>query len=183
MFRKLLILSVLVMGLIGVSASSATAQMNMYSVNSKIERKVRHEILSLPYYGVFDAIGYQINGDTVMLNGYVVRPITKSDAENSVKDIDGVGNVVNNIEVLPLSPNDDRIRRRVLQTLTSRGGSLFYYFTGTNPPIRIIVKNGRVTLEGSVDSKADSNLANILTKGVSGTFGVTNNLRVVGDAR
>lgn len=93
MFRKLLIFSVLVMGLIGVSASSTTTQMNMYGGNSKIERKVRHEILSLPYYGVFDAIGYQINGDTVTLSGYVVRPITKSDAENSVKDIDGVANV------------------------------------------------------------------------------------------
>ncbi len=179
MFGKLLLLSVLVMGLIGVSASSISAQMNMYGGNSKIERKVRHEILSLPYYGVFDAIGYQINGDTVTLNGYVVRPITKSDVESAIKDIDGVGNVVNNIEVLPLSPNDDRIRRRVLQTLTSRSGSLFYYFTGTNPPIRIIVKNGRVTLEGYVDNKADSNLANILTKGVPGTFGVTNDLQII----
>ena len=183
MFKKLFLLSVLAIGFVGVSATAATAQMNMYSGNSRIERKVRSEILSLPYYGVFDAIGYQLNGDTITLSGYVVRPITKSDAENVIKDIDGVSRVVNNIEVLPLSPNDDRIRRRVLQTLTSRGGSLFYYFTGTNPPIRIIVDNGRVTLEGYVDNKADSNLANILTKGVSGTFGVTNNLQVVNQAR
>ena len=87
---------------------------------------MRHEILSLPYYGVFDAIGYQISGDTVTLSGYVVRPITKSDTESAVKDIDGVGRVVNNIEVLPLSPNDDRIRRRVLQTLTTRGGKFAF---------------------------------------------------------
>ena len=107
----------------------------MYGGNSKIERKVRSEILSLPYYGVFDAIGYQINGNTVTLNGYVVRPITKSDIENTVEDIDGVGKVVNNIEVLPLSPNDDRIRRQILQTLSNRGRSLLYYFTGTNPTI------------------------------------------------
>ena len=184
MFKKLFLLSVLAVSLIGISAGSAFAQkMNMYGGNSKIERKVRHEILSLPYYGVFDAIGYQLNGDTVTLNGYVVRPITKSDAGNAIKDIDGVSNVVNNIEVLPLSPNDDRIRRHTLQTLTTRGGSLFYYFTGTNPSIRIIVKNGRIILEGYVDSKADSNLANILTRGVPGAFGVTNDLQVVGDTR
>ncbi len=184
MYRKLFLLIALAIGLIGISADSVAAQqMNMFGAKSKIERKVRSEILSLPYYGVFDAIGYQISGDTVTLNGYVVRPITKSDAENSIEDIDGVSKVVNNIEVLPLSPNDDRIRRRVLQTLTSRGGSLFYSFMGTNPPIRIIVKNGRVSLEGYVDNRADSNLANILTRGVSGTFGVTNNLQIISEAR
>lgn len=183
MFKKIFLLSVLAIGLVGVSANPVSAQMNMYGGNSKVERKVRSAILSLPYYGVFDAIGYQINGDTVTLNGYVVRPITKSDAENAVKDIDGVSNVVNNIEVLPLSPNDDRIRRRTLQTLMNRGGSLFYYFTGTNPSIRIIVKNGRITLEGYVDSKADSNLANILARSVPGAFGVTNNLKIVNEAR
>ncbi|MDQ6789011.1 MAG: BON domain-containing protein [Acidobacteriota bacterium] len=184
MYRKLFLLIALAIGLIGISADSVAAQqMNMFGAKSKIERKVRSEILSLPYYGVFDAIGYQISGDTVTLNGYVVRPITKSDAENSIEDIDGVSKVVNNIEVLPLSPNDDRIRRRVLQTLTSRGGSLFYSFMGTNPSIRIIVKNGRVSLEGYVDNRADSNLANILTKGVSGTFGVTNNLQIINEAR
>lgn len=183
MFKKIILLSVLAIGLIGVSASSSAAQqMNMYGGNSKIERQVRHEILSLPHYGVFDAIGYQLNGNTVTLNGYVVRPITKSDVENEIKDIDGVNKVVNNIEVLPLSPADDRIRRRALQTLTSQGGSLFYYFTGTNPSIRIIVKNGKIILEGYVDNKADSDLANILAKGIPGTFGVTNNLQIISDS-
>lgn len=181
MFKKLFLLSALTICFVMISANSAAAQMNMYGANSKIEREIRHEILSLPYYGVFDAIGYRVNGDTVTLNGYVVRPITKSDVENSIKDINGVGKVVNNIEVLPLSPNDDGIRRRTLQTLTSRGGSLFYYFTGTNPSIRIIVKNGKVILEGYVDNKADSDLANLLAKGVSGTFGVTNNLQITPD--
>lgn len=183
MFRKLFLLCVLAIGLIGVSANSAAAQMNMYGGNSKIERQVRHEILSLPYYGVFDAIGYKISGDTVTLTGYAVRPITKSDAEGAVGDIAGVSKVVNNIEVLPPSPIDDRIRRRALQTLTSQGGSLYYYFTGTNPSIRIIVKNGRIILEGYVDNKADSDLANILAKGIPGTFGVTNDLQITADKR
>ena len=183
-FKKLFLPIALAIVLVGISVNSVSAQqMNMYGANSNIERKVRHEILSLPYYGVFDAIGYQLNGDTVTLNGYVVRPITKSDAEGAIKDIDGVSKVVNNIEVLPPSPSDDRIRRRILQTLTSRGGSLFYYFTGTNPSIRIIVNNGKVRLEGYVDNKADADLANVLTKGVPGTFGVTNDLQVVGQAR
>lgn len=180
MFRGLFII-VAIAAVVGIGVGTAEAQIGMYDGDSKVERKVRSEILSLPYYGVFDAIRYQLNGDTVTLNGYVRRPITKSDAENVVADIDGVGKVINNVEVLPLSPNDDRIRRQTLQTLTKRGGSLFYNFLGTNPSIRIIVKNGRTILEGYVDSKADSNLANILARGVSGTFGVTNNLQVVGD--
>ncbi len=180
MFRNLFIFIAIAIG-VGASVETTVAQMDMYGGNSKIERKVRSEILSLPYYGVFDAIGYQLNGSTVTLNGYVVRTITKSDAENSIEDIDGVSSVVNNIEVLPPSSFDDRIRRRTLQTLTNRGGSLFYSFLGTNPSIRIIVKNGRITLEGFVYNKADSNLANILARGVSGTFGVTNNLQVIGD--
>lgn len=178
MFRKIII-SAFIAGVVGVGAYKAEAQIGMYGGNSKVEREVRSEILSLPYYGVFDAIGYRLSGDTVTLNGYVRRPITKSDAESVVADIEGVRGVINNIEVLPLSQNDDRIRRRTLQTLTSQGGSLFYNFLGTNPSIRIIVKNGRITLEGYVDNKADSDRANILARGVPGTFGVTNNLQIV----
>lgn len=180
MFKKLLLSAGMTIGLVGASAVVVTAQMNLYGGKSKTEREVRSEILSLPYYGVFDAIGYQLNGDTVTLNGYVMRPTTRKAAANSVEDIAGIGKVVNNIEVLPLSPTDDRIRRRTLHALTSRGGSLMYYFMGSNPSIRIIVKNGRVTLEGFVDNKSDSDLANILARGVSGTFGVTNNLQVIG---
>jgi len=180
MFRKLF-MSIAIVAVVGVGAGTAVAQIDMYGGGSSVERKVRSEILSLPYYGVFDAIGYELNAGTVTLSGYVRRPITKSDAENVVADVDGVRSVINNIEVLPVSPTDDRIRMRTLQTLTDRGGSLFYNFLGTNPSIRIIVKNGRIMLEGYVDSKADSNMANILARGVSGTFGVTNNLQVIGD--
>lgn len=153
------------------------------NANARLERQVRKEILMLPYYGVFDAIGYSINGSTVTLTGYVVRPITKSDAQGVIADINGVERVVNNIEVLPLSPNDDRIRQRTLQTMVNRGGSLYRYFLGTNPSIRIIVNRGRIQLEGYVNNKGDYNLANILARGVSGTFGVTNNLKIADDER
>lgn len=179
MFKKVVLIAIFSVGLIGIASITVPAQINMNAGNSRIDRRVRSEILSLPYYGVFDAIGYRMNGNTVTLTGYVVRPTTKNAAEDSVRDIDGVTRVVNNIEVLPLSPADDRIRRRTLQALSGRGGSLMYYFLGTNPSIRIIVRNGRVTLEGFVDSRADANLANILARGVPGTFGVTNNLRVI----
>lgn len=184
MIKKILLPVALMIGLFAIFSDSVSAQqMNMYGGNSQIDRRVRSEILSLPYYGVFDAIGYSSNGGTVTLTGFVTRPTTKSVAENMIEDINGVTRVVNNIEVLPLSPADDRIRRRTLQTLQSRGGSLMYYFLGTNPAIRIIVKNGRIRLEGYVDSQADKNLANILARGVTGTFGVTNNLQVVGEPR
>lgn len=177
--RNFLILAIAVLG---ISAINVTAQTDGFS-SLRLERQVRKEILTLPYYGVFDAIGFQVSGNTVTLNGYVVRPTTKKDAEESIKDINGVGQVVNNIEVLPLSPSDDRIRQRTLQTLASRGGSLYRYLLGTNPPIRIIVNRGRIQLEGFVDNKGDYNLANILARGVPGTFGVTNNLKVMSDAR
>lgn len=184
MFKKLFLSAVLFAGLFGITADSISAQSNQTDGLSglRLERQVRKEILTLPYYDVFDAIGYQINGNTVTLNGYVVRPITKSDAGNSIEDINGVGRVVNNIEVLPLSPFDDRIRQRTLQTLANRGG-LYRYFLGANPSIRIIVNRGRIQLEGFVNNKGDYNLANILARSVSGTFGVKNNLKIVSDSR
>jgi hyperosmotically inducible periplasmic protein len=150
---------------------------------SRLDRAIRKEILTLPYYGVFDAIGYQVNGSTVTLTGYVVRPTTKSDAEESVADISGVSRVINNIEVLPLSPSDDRLRARILQTLANQGGSLYRYFLGSNPSIRIIVNRGRVSLEGFADSQGDANRAYILARGVPGSFAVTNNLKVLGRVR
>jgi hyperosmotically inducible periplasmic protein len=150
--------------------------------NNRLDRQIRKEILTLPYYGVFDAIGYQVNGNDVTLSGFVVRPSTKRDAEEAVADINGVGRVINNIQVLPLSPSDDRIRYRLLRTL-SNTGSLYRYFLGANPGIRIIVDRGRVSLEGYVDNKGDANLAYITARGVPGTFAVNNNLRVLSEVR
>jgi hyperosmotically inducible protein len=163
-------------------AAPAFSQSDEYT-RSRIDRQVRHEILSLPYYGVFDAIGYSVNNGNVTLTGYVVRPTTKRDAEMAVRDISGVTNVVNNIEVLPPSPGDERIRERVLRTLSNQGGSLYRYFLGANPSIRIIVNRGRVSLEGYADNKGDANRAYILARTVPGTFGVTNNIKVIESPR
>ncbi len=182
--KKLLILAALLMGSLYFAPENIAAQDRSPEFNrSHLERSVRKEILSLPYYSVFDAIGYKVDGATVTLTGYVLRGVTKNDAEEAVGDIIGVSKVVDNIEVLPPSPSDDRLRRKVLETLMNRGGSLYRYFLGTNPSIRIIVKNGRVSLEGYADTKADSNLAYNLTRGVSGSFEVTNNLKVMDEAR
>ncbi len=143
-----------------------------------LERKVFKELIKLPYYGVFDHIAYQVDGDTVTLYGKVANSTNKKTAERTVKRIQGVENVVNNIEILPLSRFDDSIRYRTLRTLANNGGSLYRYLIGPNPAMRIIVKNGNVSLEGVVNSRGDANLANILANGVSGVFSVKNNLQI-----
>jgi hyperosmotically inducible periplasmic protein len=140
-------------------------------------REVRHQLVMLPYYSVFDNLAYKVEGDTVTLEGQVVRPTLKSDAEGVVKNIEGVGRVVNNIEVLPLSPMDDQIRRAVYRTIFGEPG-LSRYAESAVPSIHIIVKNGTVTLEGVVDSEGDKNLANIRVNGVPNVFAVKNNLVV-----
>ena len=143
----------------------------------RLVKEVRHELVMLPYLGVFDNLEYKVDGRTVTLVGQVTRPTLKSDAESAVKRIEGVEKVDNQIEVLPLSPDDDRIRRAVYTAL-ARSPQLDRYFMQVVAPIRIIVKNGNVTLEGVVATKGDSDVANITAKGVSGAFSVTNHLRV-----
>jgi osmotically-inducible protein OsmY len=143
----------------------------------RIVREVRHELLMLPYFGVFDNIAYKVDGSTVTLMGQVLRPSLKSDAENAVKRIEGVEKVDNQIEVLPPSPADDRIRR-VLFRAIYQFPALQKYELGVQKPIRIIVKNGQVTLEGVVDNQTDKDIAGVRAKTVPGTFSVTNNLRV-----
>jgi hyperosmotically inducible protein len=140
-------------------------------------REVRHQLVLLPYYSVFDNLAFRVEGDTVILEGQVVRPTLKSDAENAVKSIEGVGRVVNNIAVLPLSPMDDQIRRAVYRAIFSEPG-LSRYSESAVPSIHIIVTNGHMTLEGVVDSEGDKNLANIRASGVPNVFSVKNNLVV-----
>ncbi len=140
-------------------------------------REVRHQLVLLPYYSVFDNLAFRIEGDTVILEGQVVRPTLKSDAENVVKKIEGVGRVVNNIEVLPASPLDDQIRRAVYRTIFGEPG-LSRYAESAVPSIHIIVKNGNVTLVGVVDSEADKNLVNLRVSGVPNVFSVKNELVV-----
>ena len=148
----------------------------------KLIKKIQSAILKLPYFGVFDNIAFELQGRTVVLLGSVTseHSQTKQDAERAVKKIEGVEKVVNNIEVLPPSPVDDRLRRQVYATLFTQNSPLFRYGQDkVNPPIRIIVKGGHVTLEGVVDSENDKNLATLRANQVPGVFSATNNLRVV----
>jgi len=142
-----------------------------------IIREVRHQLILLPYYSVFDNLSFRVEGDTVILEGQVVRPTLKSDSEGVVKNIEGVGRVLNNIEVLPLSPMDDQIRKAVYRAIFSEPG-LSRYAESAVPSIHIIVKNGNVTLVGVVDSEADKNLANIRASSVPNVFSVKNELVV-----
>jgi hyperosmotically inducible periplasmic protein len=144
---------------------------------NRLQKEVRHELVMLPMYDVFDNLAYKVEGGTVTLFGQVTRPTMKSDAERAVKGIEGVERVDNRIEVLPLSPNDDRIRRAVYRAIYGTEG-LDRYGLRAVPTIHIIVKNGHVTLEGAVANEGDKNLANIKANGVSGVFSVTNNLQV-----
>jgi hyperosmotically inducible protein len=151
---------------------------------NRLIREVGHELAMLPYYNVFDWLEGEAKGDgTVILRGQVVRPTTKSEAEARVKSVEGVERVVNEIEVLPVSPNDDRIRLAVYRALFNYNSPLFRYATQAVPPIHIIVNNGRVTLKGVVANKSDSDIANIRARGVSGVFGVTNQLQIEQQAK
>jgi len=143
----------------------------------RLVKEVRHELVMLPYYNVFDNLAFKVDGSTVTLMGQVTRPTLKSDAERVVKSIEGVDKVVNKIEVLPLSPNDERIRMAVYRAIYGNT-SLQRYGLQAVPPIHIIVNNGNVTLEGVVANEADKNIANLQANGVPGVFSVKNNLRV-----
>lgn len=155
------------------SASQATGDRS----RDRLIRQIRHELVMLPYYGVFDNLAYRVDGGTVTLLGQVTRPTLKSSAENVVKDIEGVERVDNQIKVLPLSPNDDRLRLAVFRNVYGQT-ALNRYALQAVPPIHIIVENGNVTLEGVVANEGDKNIANIQANGVPGVFSVTNNLRV-----
>ena len=143
----------------------------------RVTREVRHELVMLPYYGVFDNLAYRVDGGTVTLLGQVTRPALKSDAGNVVKGIEGVDKVDNQILVLPLSSIDDRIRLAVYRAIYGHPG-LDRYALQAVPPIHIIVDNGKVTLEGVVSTQGDKDLAKMRANGVSGVFSVVNNLRV-----
>ncbi len=165
----------LVMCALSASVGFSTAQNNRGQ--ERLVKEVRHELVMLPYYNVFDNLSYKVDGSTVTLMGQVTRPTLKSDAGRVVKGIEGVEKVVNNIEVLPVSPNDERIRIGVYRAIYGQA-ALQRYSLQAVPPIHIIVNNGNVTLEGVVASEADKNIANVQANGVPGVFSVKNNLRV-----
>lgn len=145
---------------------------------ARLEREIRHELVMLPYYGVFDNLAFRWDGNTVTLIGQVTKPTLRSEAEAAVRGIEGVERVVNNIDILPLSPNDDRIRLAEYHAIYGHT-ALNRYVLQAMRPIHIIVSNGNVTLEGVVANEGDRNLANIQALSVPGVFSVTNHLRIV----
>src|SRR5580700_3472767 len=195
MYWRCQVRKLITVGLMFLFASTAISQISSngpvvkdYSIplstenpaEAKIAKEVRHEILMLPWYSLFDDIEFTVQGRTVTLSGFVTgeHAGTKSDVEKLVKHIEGVDKVINNIRILPPSPLDDQVRRQVYTALTRTGG-LSRYFWEAAPSIHIIVENQRVTLAGFVNSESDKNLATLAANGVPGVFQVTNNLRVV----
>jgi hyperosmotically inducible protein len=161
----------------------------------RLAKKVRHELVMLPWYSVFDNLQFSLQGDhTVILSGQTIRPTIRSGAANVVKRVEGVTQVVNNIEVLPLSPFDYRIRRAEFLAIYSQPALSRYALqagvnsfdlrsgtvSGVNLPIHIIVKNGHVTLVGVVGSTMDKNVAGIAANSVANVFSVVNDLQVEG---
>lgn len=163
--------------LCGVGLAQAADKTGSNNQLSPLEMKVRHELVTLPYLSVFDDLSFRVDGSTVTLFGEVTKPILKSDAGNVVKDVEGVTRVINNIEVLPLSPMDWQIRTAEYRAIYGYP-ALQRYGMGTMPSIRIIVKNGNVTLKGFVDSATDKQLAYTRAMGVANVFTVTNDLQV-----
>ena len=159
-------------------ASSRVAQDYNDRSQHRLAREVRHELVMLPYYGVFDDLAFKVDGSTVTLLGAVTRPTLRKDAENVVRHIEGVTNVVNNIQVLPLSPMDDRIRVAVYRAIYGAPALADRYGYRALPSIHILVNNGHVTLVGVVSNEGDRNIAGIQANGVPGVFSVTNNLVV-----
>jgi hyperosmotically inducible protein len=159
---------------IATAQQRGTAERNL----TRMEREVRHELVMLPYYNVFDNLAYKVDpSGVVTLYGAVTRPTLKDSAERVVKDVEGVSRVVNNIEVLPVSPSDDRIRIATYRRIYGYD-SLQRYGLAAVPSIHIIVKNGDVTLEGVVDNEADKNMVGMQARSVPGVFSVKNNLQV-----
>jgi hyperosmotically inducible protein len=173
-------LSFLLVIVLAIACLPVSAQQREVSPKAveRIQKEVRHELIMLPYLDVFDNLAYKVDGYNVALFGQVTNPTVRSDAENAVKKIEGVEKVDNQIEVLPVSPMDDGLRRLLFRAIYGYA-PLQKYALPTIKPIRIIVKNGHVTLEGVVDSQGDKNIANLRANGVSGVFSVTNNLAVV----
>jgi osmotically-inducible protein OsmY len=165
---------------VALAAALAVAGVPMFGrtdIPQDLTDQVRHELVMLPYYSVFDDLNYTVDNGVVTLSGAVTRPVLKDDAERSIKHLPGVTQVVNNIRVLPLSTFDNRIRMAEYRSIFGFAG-LYRYAMGAVPSVHIIVDNGHVTLTGVVDSEADKNLANIRANTVPGVFSVTNNLRV-----
>jgi hyperosmotically inducible protein len=178
-YKRLLSSAVLPVFLLGLSGISAVEPLYASNPQPKtLTDRVRHELEMLPFYGVFDNLAFSMEGTgTVVLTGQVTRPVLKSDAEAAVRRVEGIEKIVNKIEVLPLSPMDDAIRLATYRAIFSRPGFERYAVQAVSP-IRIIVKNGNITLEGVVSSQYDKTLTEMAARSVPLTFGVNNNLTI-----
>jgi hyperosmotically inducible periplasmic protein len=179
-FRTLAIVAIASASMLVTSEAFSAPQKNEPKSQQEVVKEVRHQLVMLPYYSVFDILAYKVEGDKVTLEGAVVRPTLKSDAEAAVKSVSGVSSVVNNIEVLPTSVMDDQTRRAEYRAIYGDPTLSRYGFDAVQA-IHIIVKNGHVSLEGAVDSESDKNLANVRANSVPNVFSVTNNLQVKGE--
>ncbi len=179
LFTVLLLMTCLAFAQSSKDSGLAKRPGNPRVAQDRVTREVRHELAMLPYYTIFDDLEYQVNGDTVTLLGEVTNPTLKDDAGRAVKRVEGVSQVKNNIEVLPLSPMDDQIRHQVARRIFGTDG-LEKYAMSALPAIHVIVKNGHVTLKGIVDSAMDKQLAYTAANGVPNVFSVENELNVAG---
>ena len=169
--RKFLLGLVLTMGI-------AAAKPVVPLTDEGIVKQTGHEIRMYPHYTIWDNITYRVQNGNVELNGEVSQPYKKEDISRIVQHIPGVSSVTNNIKVLPLSPNDDRLRMQVARAIF-RDPVLSRYSMGPLPSIHIIVDNGHVTLEGIVATQTEKNVAGIRASSSGLSFGpVTNNLIV-----
>jgi hyperosmotically inducible protein len=175
--QKVAVAVLMALPVLSYAASSPAPSSTADSGAGGLEQRVRHEVLMLPYYNVFDEIGFTVSGDRVTLTGQVTNPVLRTDAENAVKHLSGVAGVDDRIEVLPLSDFDRNIRMRTYFAIYGYG-PLQKYGLGSWPSIHILVKDGHVRLVGAVNSTADSDMAYIRANGVPGVFSVTNELRV-----
>jgi len=187
-FRSLIVLASLIL-IATLDLGAAQRDKNPATLNTPANRnarriealkeEVRHQLVTLPYYTVFDWLEAQVKPDgTVTLMGEVTRPTVKDDAEHRVKKLESVSRVIDNIEVLPLSPMDDELRVALYRAIYRFDSPLFRYGTQSVPPIHIVVKNGHVTLKGVVLNEGDSQLAYMAARGVPGTFEVKNELQI-----
>ena len=167
----------LTVAMLAVSLFASAADNNNVGSAEQIQREVRHELNMLPYVTAFDYMAFKIDGRNVTLLGQVSKPTLKSEAENVVKRIEGVEHVDNQIEVLPPSSQDDRLRIRLFHAIYGFPG-MQKYELGNLKPIRILVRSGKVTLAGVVDSETDKNIAGVRANSVSGIFSVDNQLQV-----
>lgn len=157
-------------------ASSVNSWAMSQADHARVAEQVRKEIVKLPYYSIFDNVQFQLNDGALELSGVVYRPVMKKMIERVTERVEGVNSVTNNLEILPLSNYDDRIRVALARQLF--GHQVFTRLAmQAVPPVHIVVKNGNVTLEGVVHSELQKNVAFHVANGIHGVFSVTNNLR------